>query len=173
MSWAVRSGKRVSEVAPALWRSTRSASRLRQRSKRAVARSCTLFETSYTSCAKTPACRCVPPASRRITVVGENGRREQVLVRSALDLAQACTEQQAMGAERGQPPARPGEAEALVLRRRPLPRRQHLARAGRRIGQDPRPVLFEPLRVAEQPEVQRAQFAGAHRTAEDDPASVD
>ena len=106
---------------------------------------------------------------------GGDRHRVQVLVRSAFDLAQVRAEQQAMRAEGGKPADRPRQAEPLVLGRYSLHCRERLLaarRTGRRIGQDPRPLLFEVLRVAEQTEVQPVRVAGAQRTAEDELASV-
>src|SRR5438067_7249228 len=80
-----------------------------------------------------------------------------------------------MRAEGGKPADRPRQAEPLVWGRYPLHRRERLLaarRAGCRIGEDPRPLLFEVLRVAEQTEIQRGRFAGMQRTAEDELASV-
>ena len=54
---------------------------------------------------------------------GNDRRRKKVLIRSAHDLAQVCSEQQAMHPEGSEPAGRPGEAEALILGRHPLPRR--------------------------------------------------
>src|SRR5207302_4374335 len=83
---------------------------------------------------------------------GGHRRGEEVLVGATHDLAQVRAGQQAMGSQREEPAARPGETEPLVLRGYALPGGEDFAGARRGIGQDPRALLLEPLRLSEEPQ---------------------